>query len=165
LQFVTGTETLTLHQPTRGKVKGEKMVENNAADQIALEYGFKWFEFHAQQRTTTFNFYLVMYSGLAAAASFFLKEKLQFGSIVTSITMVGVSVLFWQLDVRNRQLIDIGERILSDSWQKNGLREDLNPIFLSKARQPVGSDIDNCSGRCLLWVEWLALERSFTRWL
>jgi hypothetical protein len=114
------------------------MAENNGADQIALEYGFKWFEFHAQQRTTTFNFYLVMYSGLAAAASFFLKEKLQFGSIVTSITMVGVSILFWQLDVRNRQLIDIGERILSDSWQKNGLREDLNPIFLSKAAQPVG---------------------------
>jgi hypothetical protein len=116
----------------------EKMAESKTADQTALEYGFKWFEFHAQQRTTTFNFYLIIYSGLATAVSFLLKEKFQLGSIVMSLLMIGVSVLFWQLDVRNRQLIDIGESILSDGWRKNGLSEDLNPVVLSKAKQPEG---------------------------
>lgn len=114
------------------------MPESKTADQAALEYGFKWFEFHAQQRTTTFNYYLIIYSGLAAAVSFLLKEKFQLGSIVMSIIMIGVSVLFWQLDVRNRQLIEIGETILSDSWRKNGLSEDLDPVVLSKAKQPEG---------------------------
>jgi hypothetical protein len=111
---------------------------DKAVHEIALEYGFKWFEFHAQQRISTFNFYLLVMSGLVAAASFSLKEKIPAGSIVTSLMMLGASVLFWQLDVRNRQLIKIGEDILSDSWQKNGLSGELNPAVLSKAKQPVG---------------------------
>jgi hypothetical protein len=45
--------------------------------------------------------------------------------------MVLMSILFWQLDVRNRQLINIGESILSNSWRKNGLDEALNPISLA----------------------------------
>jgi hypothetical protein len=114
------------------------MTEDKTAEETALEYGFKWFEFHAQQRITSFNFYLVIYSGLAAAVSFSLKEKLQLGSILISLMMIGVSILFWQLDVRNRQLIKIGESILSDSWQRNGLSEGLNPVALSDAKQAEG---------------------------
>jgi hypothetical protein len=118
--------------------QGGKMAEDKTAEQTALEYGFKWFEFHAQQRITTFNFYLIIYSGLAAAVSFLLKEKFQLGSIFISLILIVVSVLFWQLDVRNRQLIGIGESILSDGWQKNGLSENFNPVLLSKANQPEG---------------------------
>lgn len=114
------------------------MAHDKTADETALEYGFKWFEFHAQQRTTTFNFYLIIYSGLAAAISFLLKEKIQFGSILFSLMMIGISILFWQLDVRNRQLIKIGESILSDGWQKTGLNEALNPVVLSEAKQNEG---------------------------
>ena len=73
-------------------------------DERTLEYGFKWFEFHAQQRTTTFNFFLIVYSGLAAAESFLLKEKIHPGSILISLIMILISVLFWQLDVRNDNL-------------------------------------------------------------
>jgi hypothetical protein len=114
------------------------MATDKRAEETALEYGFKWFEFHAQQRITTFNLYLIVYSGLAAAVSFLLKEKLPLGSILISLMMIGVSILFWQLDVRNRQLIKIGESILSDSWQKNGLNEALNPVALSEAKQAEG---------------------------
>lgn len=114
------------------------MADDKTVHEIALEYGFKWFEFHAQQRISTFNFYLIVLSGLVAAASFSIKEKIWVGSIVTSLMMLGASILFWQLDVRNRQLIDIGEAILSDSWQKTGLSGELNPAALSKAKQLVG---------------------------
>lgn len=114
------------------------MPECEDADHAALEYGFKWFEFHAQQRITTFNFYLVIYSGLAAAVSFLLKERFLLGSVAISLAMIGTSVLFWQLDVRSRQLIEIGESILSASWQKCGLSDGLNPVVLSKARQSQG---------------------------
>lgn len=72
---------------------------NNIASEKTLEYGFKWFEFHAQQRTATFNFYLVIYSGLAAAESFLLKEKILAGSIMIGAIMIMMSALFWQLDV------------------------------------------------------------------
>lgn len=114
------------------------MAQDKTAEETALEYGFRWFEFHAQQRTTTFNLYLIIYSGLVAAVSFLLKEKLQLGSILISLMMIGVSILFWQLDVRNRQLIRIGGSILSDSWRKTGLNEALNPVVLSEAKQTEG---------------------------
>jgi hypothetical protein len=114
------------------------MTKGKTVEETTLEYGFRWFEFHAQQRITTFNFYLVIYAGLAGAISFMLKEKFQLGSILISLIMIGVSILFWQLDVRNRQLIKIGESILSDSWTKNGLSETLNPVALSEATQSEG---------------------------
>ncbi len=114
------------------------MTQTKTAAETTLEYGFKWFEFHAQQRITTFNFYLTIYSGLTAGVAFLLKEKFLLGSILISLIMSGVSFLFWQLDVRNQQLIKIGKSILSDSWNKNGLVESLNPVVLSGAKQAVG---------------------------
>jgi hypothetical protein len=84
------------------------------------------------------QFYLVICSGLVAAISFLLKENLYLGSILIGLMMIGISILFWQLDVRNRQLIKIGESILSDSWRKTGLNETLNPVSLSEAKQPQG---------------------------
>ena len=80
---------------------------NSAVD--ALAYGFKWFEYHANQRITTFNFYLVVYTGLVAGYGFLLKEKIVVGSVFINLIMVLLSILFWQLDVRDRQLIEIGE--------------------------------------------------------
>ncbi|MGF9763693.1 hypothetical protein AAII07_52115 [Microvirga sp. 0TCS3.31] len=103
-----------------------------------LEYGFRWFEYHAQQRITTFNMFLVIYSGLAAAASYALKEKIHPGSIVLSIMMIALSVLFWQLDVRNRQLIEIGEKLVSNNWKGSGLDDGLNPVAIAGTRQSEG---------------------------
>jgi hypothetical protein len=107
-------------------------------DATSLAYGFKWFEYHASQRITTFNFYLVVYSALAGAYSFLLKEKIVAGSLLVSLLMLLMSVLFWQLDIRNRQLIDIGEKIVKKSWLSAGLDESLNPIVLSSGVQSYG---------------------------
>lgn len=114
------------------------MADSPKPEETILEYGFRWFEFHAAQRITTFNFYLVMYSGLVAVEAFFVKEKIRLGSIAISLILIAMSVLFWQLDVRNRQLISIGESILTRGWTANGLDETLNPVALSAIRQPVG---------------------------
>jgi hypothetical protein len=103
-----------------------------------LAYGFKWFEYHANQRISTFNFYLVVYSGMATAYSFLLKEKILAGSILLGLLMILVSILSWQLDIRNRQLIDIGEDIVTRSWASAGLDEGLNPIALSRRQQSEG---------------------------
>ncbi len=114
------------------------MGETKTADQTALEYGFRWFEFHAQQRTTTFNFYLIIYSGLVAAEAFLLKEEIHLGSIALSLIMILTSVLFWQLDIRNRQLVGIGETIVSHSWLANGLDDSLNPVARSAEKMAAG---------------------------
>jgi hypothetical protein len=114
------------------------MDEPQTNQQKALEYGFKWFEYHAQQRITSFHFYLIAYSGLAAAEAFLLKETFHFGSMLIGLVMIFTSVLFWQLDVRNRQLIEIGELIISQGWLEGGLDSHLNPIHLSRKTQSEG---------------------------
>lgn len=114
------------------------MADVKSSIEKELDYGFRWFEYHAQQRITTFNLYTLVYSGLAAATAYFLKEGVHAGSIILSILMILVNVLFWQLDVRSRQLIDIGEKIISSAWTKNGLDSSLNPVELAAARQTEG---------------------------
>jgi hypothetical protein len=99
-----------------------------------LQYGFKWFTYHARQRLATFKFYLVIYSGLAAAVPFLLKERIHVGSLLLSFIMVLISILFWQLDVRNRQLIQIGEMMISRNWAKCGLDETTNPAAIQQVR-------------------------------
>ena len=110
------------------------MSNNKAAEEITIEYGFRWFEFHARQRTTTFYFYLGVYAGLAAAEGFLLKEKIHVGSVSASLVMIIMSLLFWQLDVRNRQLIEIGESLLSQGWKKSVGDESINPVSLAAKR-------------------------------
>ncbi len=117
---------------------GEGREHPMIGDSTLLAYGFKWFEYHANQRIMTFNLYLVVYSGLAAAYSFLLKEKILGGSILVSLLMLLMSILFWQLDIRNRQLIDIGEDIVTTSWARAGLDEKLNPIVLSRKQKSEG---------------------------
>jgi hypothetical protein len=125
-----------------GNGDGEKDDADGAigsnGDAKALGYGFKWFEYHAAQRITTFNFYLVVYPGMAAAYAFLLKEKILAGSILVSLLMLLMSILFWQLDIRNRQLIEIGENIIIASWSRAGLDDRLNPIESSRTQQSEG---------------------------
>jgi hypothetical protein len=111
---------------------------DDPSEKIALEYGFKWFEYHATQRMTSFNFFLLIYSGLSAAESFLLREKIHPGSLLISISLILMSIIFWQLDVRSRQLIDIGELIVSRSWPQCGLDEALDPIALAAAKRSEG---------------------------
>ena len=118
---------------TKGGAKqGDRIGEGRQAANT-LTYGFKWFEYHANQRILTFNFYLIIYSGMATAYSFLLKE-IAAESILTSLLMILMSILFWQLDIRNKQLIDIGEYIIKESWSAAGLDKELDPITQSGVR-------------------------------
>jgi hypothetical protein len=72
---------------------------------------------------------------LAAAESFLLKEKIHPGSLLVSLIMVLMSIVFWQLDLRNRQLVNIGEKIVSGNWSKCDFDETLNPISMSAEKE------------------------------
>src|SRR3954452_19626507 len=114
------------------------MPEITTESEKALDYGYRWFEYHAQQRISAFNMYIIVYSGVCAATSYFIKEKMQAGPIVLSVVMMLLSLLFWQLDVRGRQLVGIGERIISESWREAGLSSSLNPVTLANAPHSEG---------------------------
>jgi ABC-type multidrug transport system fused ATPase/permease subunit len=76
------------------------------------EYAWKYFQVHASQRLTTFNFYLVISAVLVTGFFAVTKEdKFCFGVILGLLLML-VSLVFYKLDRRNRDLVGYGEKAL-----------------------------------------------------
>ncbi|UCG46475.1 MAG: hypothetical protein JSU94_13330 [Phycisphaerales bacterium] len=71
------------------------------------QYAWDYFHYHAKQRLTTFNFYIIICSILATGYFTALRDSATtgFGSIVGALLSF-LSFIFWKLDIRNRQMIE-----------------------------------------------------------
>jgi hypothetical protein len=82
--------------------------------QIRFDYAWKWFDFHAEQRTKMFNFMIIGLGALATA----LATTLQHEHILVTRVICGLGILvaliFLGMDVRSRYLYDLGGSILLD---------------------------------------------------
>ena len=73
---------------------------------------WNWFEFHARQRMSMFNYFIlttgILVNGYVAAA------KDEYLSILLAVTFLGMwqALTFFMIDVRSRQLIGYGEDVL-----------------------------------------------------
>lgn len=76
----------------------------------AREYAWSWFEYHASQRQTVFRFFLLLAGAITGGYLTFIKDSGHshlapwFG-----LLLVVLSLLFWRLDVRSRDLINFAE--------------------------------------------------------
>lgn len=80
---------------------------------LRLDFAWKHFEFHARQRTTMFNFFViilgVVVTGFVAAVR---EEGVRYFAPYIALTGMFVSVAFLFLDIRNTQLLEFSERII-----------------------------------------------------
>jgi hypothetical protein len=79
---------------------------------LQLDYAWKWFSYHAAQRVSMFNYFLIVTGILANAYISALKEG--FPWIASAIGVMGcfISFAFFKLDYRNRCLVKMGEDVL-----------------------------------------------------
>ena len=79
---------------------------------MQFDYAWKSFDFHAKQRTTIFNYFMVIVGILANALVTAYKEGYQ--ALVYPIALLGAatSVAFIVFDIRNRQLVRQAEDVL-----------------------------------------------------
>jgi hypothetical protein len=87
---------------------------NNPADKTldhVREYGWNWFNYHAEQRTSMFNYSLAAASLLAAGFGAAIDKH---PHLATAIGFVGALVTwsFFLIDGRNDKLVRRGERVL-----------------------------------------------------
>ena len=77
---------------------------------LKLDYAWRWFALHAKQRVTMFNYFLVASGILANAYGLLLREELW--GVAIGVAGIGsiVGLVSLGLDVRNRQLVKLGER-------------------------------------------------------
>jgi hypothetical protein len=81
---------------------------------LQLDYAWKWFSYHADQRVKMFNFMLVVFGIFATAIVSAVNYHLAPGSIaVLCIIAAMIGLIFARLDRRNRDLVGLGEELLT----------------------------------------------------
>ena len=95
------------------------MRENLDADTktLALYYAWDHFAYHAQQRQTVFNFFLLLIGGCVAAYSSTMGEgggEYNYFRSFLGAVLALASLVFWRLDKRNARLVKISEEALKE---------------------------------------------------
>jgi hypothetical protein len=93
------------------------------------EHAWQYFQTHASQRLTTFNFYLVAATLLATGvlATFHKDFSAQAMGVFMGSLLAFTSFTFWKLDQRNRQLIRNAEtalQVIENKTRAEGVAED-----------------------------------------
>jgi len=83
-----------------------------------MDHAWKWFQHHATQRLTTFNFFVVLFAALCASFSATIQSGKPEISAGIALLAMSFSLLFGLLDSRNRHLIKIGEASLKEQEKK-----------------------------------------------
>ncbi|HEV3083916.1 MAG TPA: hypothetical protein VGY66_29305 [Gemmataceae bacterium] len=114
--------------------RGEPAGTINDLVKLQLDYAWKWFDFHAKQRTTLFNYFLIITGIFANAIVAACKEGYDGIRIVVSLLGALTSIGFLVFDVRNRALAREGEDVLAK------LEDDVlfPPGFVDKKGRPLG---------------------------
>ena len=89
--------------------------QNGAASNsgsMQFEYAWRWFDLHAKQRVSMFNFFILSVGALATAYGLLLREQLYVVAAVAAFVGVFVSLVSCLLDVRNHELVKMGEEAL-----------------------------------------------------
>lgn len=81
-----------------------------------LEHAWRYFELHANQRITVFNFFLALSGAVAVGLATALQGSPRFASlgIPLGLLLVLVSFVFWKLDQRVSFLIKHAEKALAE---------------------------------------------------
>ncbi len=80
--------------------------------QMKFDYAWRYFSLHARQRVTMFNFFLLGSGVLGNACVLLLREQLDWQAGVVAAIGFFVSLVAIGLDVRNNQLVRLGEEAL-----------------------------------------------------
>jgi hypothetical protein len=86
---------------------------------LQFDYAWKWFSYHADQRVKMFNFMLIALgifsTAIVSAIGSHLAHRVT--AILCFVASV-VALVFWFLDTRNRDLVELGEELLTDLEKK-----------------------------------------------
>jgi len=94
------------------KPNGEPDTVVQSPDDPRLDYAWKWFNFHAEQRTKMFNYMLVGLGILATAIATMIQKGLAPGAMVLSGAGVALCIAFLFMDLRNRNLYNLAQQVL-----------------------------------------------------
>jgi hypothetical protein len=76
-----------------------------------IEIAWKYFDLHAKQRTTMFQFFTAMVPAVVGGYFYLAKDHAYFGTLmVVACIGLALSLGFWLIDQRNEQLVNISRK-------------------------------------------------------
>jgi hypothetical protein len=113
---------------------------------LQLDYAWKWLSYHADQRVKMFNFMLIVFGIFATAVVTAMDKGLPSGFTATlCFTAAALGLIFSRLDRRNRDLVWLGEEVLTH-LEKNCIFGEGKK---SKIARPNPSGLEFCRAKQL----------------
>jgi len=123
--------------------------EERTSKEYLRQQAWDYFQMHATQRLTTFNYYLVISTAITAAIAITFQKDYQIPAlgVILSLMLIAVSYIFLKLDGRNIELIELAESALKyfEEMEKSGFpNEDGKPpkalLFMYEAQDSAEKD-------------------------
>lgn len=115
--------------------------DSNSLDKPSYHHAWRYFELHANQRISLFRNFVVLLSLYVTGAGFLLvkfhykhapqSNIEESGLVILSIIFILVTIIFWFLDKRNKDLIHFAENSLIEH-EKYCTMDDTHKIFLKE---------------------------------
>jgi hypothetical protein len=105
------------------------------------DYGWAWFDFHAKQRTTIFNYFLLALALVVNAYATLMRSGPYYMASTVALAGAMAAFAFLCLEVRNRQLVRWGEEVLQESERDFVFSETGGKVtssILLREKQPEG---------------------------
>jgi hypothetical protein len=131
-------DKLTPAEDTKAKLSGADLTKTQ------FDYAWKWFDHHAKQRISMFNYFIVIVGIIASAIGVLYKdakscpECFENGSFMLSIAGMAMAVIFIFLDLRNRQLVGYAKETLTGLEERELFAGDLKQAILSADKNRKG---------------------------
>jgi len=104
--------------------------------ELRMKYAWEWFEYHAGQRLTAFNFFLVLTGAVVVAYAQAVAHHSKTLGVGLGLFGGLVAFAFWAMDVRNEELVNCGREALDRLEEVLGMsirRQDSDRAQLQKA--------------------------------
>jgi hypothetical protein len=120
--------------------------ESHAQEKLEFEYAWNWFQYHAAQRLTAFNFFLVLVGFLLVGYAQAVDHRWDGIGIAIGTLGALVGFGFWALDVRCEELVRCGSSALLTLEERLGVEiakvdEDRGQLAKALDRSPMGTGI------------------------
>ena len=138
---------------------------NKKEMEVSRTQAWNYFEYHATQRLTTFNFYLTLSSLISSALFFSLNSANLFWiSIFLGFLLIIFSFIFQKLDRRNRDLINGAEEALKYFEKETRLPKDGNLPHITKIflREEILTKKKKGEKSWFFWKNYLTYSDSFS---
>jgi hypothetical protein len=99
---------------------------------MQLTHAWRYFELHANQRLSLIRYYILLYTLYISGCGYFFvrsaNKAVQLPDLITpiSIAFICITIIFYILDNRNRQLIKLAEASLIEREKEIGFKDPHN---------------------------------------